>query len=145
MGGELVKAQPSYREIFYQCFPLYLSMGMSAEEYWDDDPWLAYYYRKAYRLKLSEKSQEAWLQGIYFSKAIEATIGNMFAKKGSQKLSYPSEPFAFTKEDAERQEKRKQQNAKARLAAWAQSFNSKMPLEVRMEGINEPRNNNRTN
>ena len=118
---------------------------MSAEEYWDDDPWLAYYYRKAYRLRLSEKSQEAWLQGIYFSKAIEATIGNMFAKKGSQKLSYPSEPFAFTKDDAERQEKRKQQNAKARLVAWAQSFNSKMPLEVRMEGVNEPRNNNRTN
>ena len=37
----------SYAETFQRLFPFYLAIGMTATQYWDDDPSLTIAYRKA--------------------------------------------------------------------------------------------------
>ena len=100
------KNQMSYREMFEKCFPLYLTYGMTYEQYWDDDPNLAKAYREAHFLRLKRKNEELWLQGIYMTHALQSTVGNMFIKKGAKPIEYPKEPLAITeKEVKERQER----------------------------------------
>lgn len=80
MGGELVTGSLSlegdgsnmapvpllsYTEQFYQQLPFYLSIGMTPEQYWDEDCTLVVAYRQAYELKRKERNNDLWLQGLY--------------------------------------------------------------------------------
>ena len=47
----------SYTEIFYQCLPHYLVMGMSAEEFWNCDPRMYRVYREKDRLENERKNE----------------------------------------------------------------------------------------
>lgn len=88
-------------------FPGYLSLGMSAEEYWDGDPWWAKSYRDAEKLKAEKMNRELWLQGMYFYDALckVSPILHAFAKGGTKPNPYPEEPYALTrKEDKAREE-----------------------------------------
>ena len=88
-------------------FPGYLALGMSAEEYWDGDPWWAKSYRDAEKLKAEKMNRELWLQGMYFYDALckVSPILHAFAKSGTKPSPYPEEPYALTrKEDKAREE-----------------------------------------
>ena len=76
----------TYTERFYEQFPYYLSIGMTPDQYWDGDPALVKYYRKADELKWERKNQELWLQGMYFYEAIcdASPVLHAFAKKGTK-------------------------------------------------------------
>ncbi len=39
------------------------------------------------------KNQDAWLQGAYFLKALDAIVGNAFRQKGQTPAEYPKEPI----------------------------------------------------
>ena len=39
------------------------------------------------------KNQDAWLQGAYFLKALDAVVGNAFRQKGQKAAEYPEEPI----------------------------------------------------
>ena len=82
-----------YTEAFYQQFPYYLSIGMTAEQYWDDDATLAYYYRKAEELRKERRNEEFWLQGMYVYDAISrlTPVLHAFAKKGTKPQPYVEE------------------------------------------------------
>lgn len=132
-GGGVVRPAPrfAYTEKFYEVFPFYLAIGMTAEQYWDGDCELVRYYRKAAKIRQDLKNQDAWLQGMYVYQAIGnlAPILRAFAKKGVKAIPYPDQPFAFdTKQKDERQEaKREKQDekAKAYFQALALSLNKK--------------------
>ena len=72
--------------------PFYLSIGMSADEYWNKPPHLVNVYRDAYKLKLRQDNEAAWLAGMYVNAAVSVSIQNAFGKKGSKKAKYPKEP-----------------------------------------------------
>ena len=59
---------------------------MSYEEFWYGDPWLAYYYKKAYIERRKAENYRDWLLGAYFYSAIGTALANGFAKKGARKL-----------------------------------------------------------
>lgn len=68
-------------------------MGMSYEQYWEESPFLAVAYRKAYRLKRQVENEQAWLQGMYFFDAFAVCLANAFGKKGGKKQQYVERPF----------------------------------------------------
>lgn len=79
----------SYTEIFDEQLPFYISLGMSATEYWEGDTALPYFYRKAWKMKSKYKADHenylAWLQGMYIADAISSCFG--------KNHHYPKEPY----------------------------------------------------
>jgi hypothetical protein len=100
----------TYTEQFYEVFPYYLSIGMTYDQFWNDDPNLAKYYRQADELKIARKNQELWLQGMYIYDALcdVAPILHSMAKKGTKAQPYPDKPYSIT-EKQRRLEKEEQE------------------------------------
>ncbi len=117
-----------YGEKFEEIFPYYLSLGMTYEQFWNGDPQLAVYYRKAEELRNEKKNQEMWMQGLYVYEAIcnASPILRAFAKKGTKPHPYPTQPHPL-KSEIKREEvkKEKAQMEKARdvMDAFAAKFN----------------------
>ena len=120
----------SYTKIFEEVFPSYMAMGMSYDEFWNDDPKKAYYYRKAQEIKLQQMNEQLWLQGVYMAQAINSTVGNMFKKKSQSPIKYPDEPLPITQAQIEekkrKEEIRKQELAKARFMKMALGINANL-------------------
>ena len=133
--GRSVPFSNSYTTTFYEVFPYYLSIGMTPEQYWDGDPTLAKYYRKADELNRQRKNQELWLQGMYIYEALcdVAPIFHAFAKKGTKAAPYPDHPYSLTAKERESErellEKRERDKAKrymeAQMARLNKRFQSK--------------------
>ena len=88
----------TYTEQFYEMFPYYLSIGMTYDQFWNDDPTLVKYYRKSAEIKAEKRNQELWLQGMYIYEALcdVAPILQAMAKKGTKARPYPEQPYAIT-------------------------------------------------
>jgi len=131
VGGELVEPAPqlSYTEQFYKCFPFYLSIGMTYDQYWNDDCLLVKYYREAFDIRKKRENESLWLQGAYIYDALCAVspVLHAFAKTGTKPLPYLDRPYPLTKKESEDIEaaKRKadRQRARAMFEAWANSLN----------------------
>ena len=110
----------TYTEQFYEVFPYYLSIGMTFDQFWNDDPMLASYYRKATELKVERKNQELWLQGLYIYEALcdVAPIMNAMAKKGTKARPYPEQPYSITAA----QRKREKEEEERRVANKGKMF-----------------------
>lgn len=125
----------SYTTVFYDLFPFYLSIGMTFEQYWDGDPTLAKYYRKADELRRKRRNEELWLQGMYIYEALcdVSPVMNAFAKKGTKPHPYVDHPYAISaterKDERILQEKKDREKAKrymeAKMAAINKRFKSK--------------------
>jgi hypothetical protein len=85
--------------------------GMTYEQFWREDPWIAKYYREAYVERRKEENRRDWLMGAYAYNAVATALSNAFKKKGTKPDSYLEEPFRLfppTKEEiaeANRKEK----------------------------------------
>lgn len=121
----------TYTEQFHQIFPYYLSIGMSYDQFWNDDPTLVKAYRKAEELRTEKLNQQLWLQGMYVYDAIccASPILHAFAKKGVKAVPYPKEPYPIT----QKQNEKKKTNAEkmtfdkglARMRAFMASNNKR--------------------
>ena len=86
---------------------MYLAMGMTPTQYWDEDPRLAIAYREAHRLRRQEDNENAWLHGMYVYDALAVALSNAFGKRGSKKLNYIERPvdiMPLTEEEKRRRE-----------------------------------------
>lgn len=134
-GGQSAPFLNSYTAAFYDLFPYYLSIGMTPEQYWDADPALAKYYRKADELRRKRRNEELWLQGMYIYEALcdVSPVMNAFAKKGTKPRPYSDHPYALTVKEREDEriliEKREREKARrymeAKMAEINKRFKSK--------------------
>lgn len=112
-GGERNRSTPlfTYTEKFYELFPYYLSIGMTYEQYWDGDPTLVKYYRKADEIKKERLNEELWLQGMYIYEALcdVSPVLHAFAKKGTKPHPYSDKPYSITEKQREQDEIVKEQ------------------------------------
>lgn len=128
MGGELLNEsspthKKTYSETFEDNFPFYLAIGMSYAEYWEGDPSLTQYYRKAYKIKQDEMNNNAWLQGLYIYDAVSTAIGNAFKGKNSRRSEYARQPYDFRNKEKTPAEKAKEVEVEQRkAAAWMEQF-----------------------
>lgn len=120
-----------YTEIFNKKFPYYLSIGMTAEQYWEQDPMLVKYYREAEEIRKERMNQEAWLQGMYIYDALMrvSPVLRAFAKKGTKAQPYVEEAYPISKKMIEeknaKQERINGQKALRYLQAYMVENNKK--------------------
>ena len=112
-----------------------MSIGMTYDEFWNQDVAMVGAYRKAHELKRRQQNETLWMQGLYIRDALLSTVGNMFTEKGATPIEYPKEPYSITaeqvaeKEEAER--RRMEERMKADLMAMAaRMIKQKMPGEA---------------
>ncbi len=129
MGCELLNSptkEKTYAEIFEECFPFYLAIGMSYAEYWEGDSKLTQYYRKAYQIKQEEVNNNAWLQGMYIYDAISTALHNALRGMGKSKppaKDYAKQPYELFKKNKTEQEKAKEvEIEQEKAAAWMENF-----------------------
>ena len=82
---------------------------MTPEQYWDGDPMLAKWYRKAEEMRQKRRNEELWLQGMYIYEALcdVAPLLHAFAKRGTKPVPYPDHPYSITTKDMEEEKERK--------------------------------------
>ena len=119
----------TYTEQFYEVFPYYLSIGMTYEQFWEGDPSLATYYRKADEISAERKNQEMWLQGLYVYEALcdAAPILQAMAKKGTKARPYTDKPYPIT----ERQRRKEKEEKEIAVANKGKRF-----MEMLMRSTN---------
>lgn len=124
--------------MFERDCPHYMALGMTYEQYWYGDPLAVRYFYEADRIKAERINYEAWLNGLYTCKALEATVGNIFKKKGSKPIEYPSKPFEFSDSEKNRTEHEKElmrEKERLRLVARLnQVRDARKAAEVRKSG-----------
>lgn len=124
----------SITRFFYEQLPYYLSIGMSAEEYWNGDYRLAKAYRKADELRLQRANQLRWLQGMYIYEA----VGNLSPilgfnlstdRRDHTPKKYRDTPIPITREEikaqAEKQRKAEEERLKAAFEAFVAGLKEK--------------------
>jgi hypothetical protein len=114
-----------------------MSIGMTYDEFWNQDVRLVEVYRRAAELRDKRRNQELWLQGMYIYEALcdASPLFRFSMKKGTVKPEpYVKEPYPITaaevKEREERDARQKEERLKAEFAAFAEQIRNKMPPEA---------------
>lgn len=125
MDDRLTEASPQHQkkhsEIFEECFPFYLSIGMSYAEYWDGDPSLPRYFRQAFEMKQKRDNELAWLHGLYVYDATMSALTHLNPNKNSHK-SYAAKPYSSTAEETAMEREEKVVEAQAQAEVWMKSW-----------------------
>lgn len=76
---------------------MYLSYGMTFEQFWYGEPDLVKYYREAHDIKIEEQNSLMHLQGIYVKQAIGDFI-EFYAMVNHPRIreGYPKKPYPIT-------------------------------------------------
>ena len=101
-------------------FSYALSIGMTYEQYWYDDPKLLNRYIKADEYKRVRRNQEMWLQGLYIYTAIGDLVPviNPLSKDHKPK-PYLKQPIPVSQEELEQQENEKLEKMKTYMMSLA--------------------------
>ena len=117
-----------------------MSIGMSYDEFWNQDVGLVEVYRKANELRDKRRNQELWLQGMYIYEALcdVSPLFRLSMKKGVVKPEpYVKEPYPITEDEVkareEREARKKEERLKAEFAQFVEQMRRKMPLEAHPE------------
>ncbi len=114
-----------------------MSIGMSYDEFWNQDVSRVKAYRTAYELREKRRNQELWLQGMYFYEALcdVSPLFRLSMKKGTIKPEpYVKEPYPITtaevREREEREARKKEERLKAEIATFAERMRKQMSQET---------------
>lgn len=105
-----------------------MAMGMTYDQFWDGDVFMAPMFRKAYEIRLDMENLAQWKQGLYIYDAICAVAPILRAfSKAKRPLPYPKEPYDMnTKASEMRQEEREKKQFdknKAKMETFMLAFN----------------------
>ena len=106
----------------------WMAIGVPYELFWFGDYTQLKYYKDAHMLKVEQRNQEMWMQGLYFYEAVSVAISNAMKKKGQPPDTYPKEPHRvtpLTEEEKEREKQKMVENFRAQLNALDRKFTAK--------------------
>lgn len=138
---------------FEKLCPFFMSIGMSYDQFWKDDPTITKYYYKAYEIKEKRKIEldewHMWKQGMYIYEALidVSPILHAFPKKGTKPLPYSEKPYGWKEEDNTKEKTQEQKEKEAeneRLKATVLFDNWARSTKKRFEkgGVEQNGNNN---
>jgi hypothetical protein len=114
----------SYTDAFEKACPIFMSYGLSYDDFWHGDPFKAKYQLKTYQLNIRHEDELMWEQGMYIYEAILqcSPILHPFSK-ATNPLPYTEKPHLVQLEDKENEEKKQQEIENERLKAqiWIQN------------------------
>lgn len=88
--------------------------GMTYEQFWFGDPWIAKAYKEKHLLERRQRNEEMWVNGAYQLSALSVALNNAFNK---HKIEYMREPFnIFPKTEAEKEAEKRAERQK--LIEW---------------------------
>ena len=105
-------------ELYHKAFPHYLAMGMTWEQFWEQDSSLVKDYREAKQIRLDEANYIAWLHGLYIYEALcnASPLFRSFSKSGTRAGPYPEKPHEFKREEHLTEEQENERKEKAGMA-----------------------------
>lgn len=114
MEGTVTEYVPfPLKKAFDDAEPFYLAIGMTHEQYWDDDPTLTVIFKRAHELRNEMDSQRMWMQGVYNFEAFSTALSNfsqVFDSKHKRKPTpYRNEPLRVTPLTQEEKERKAEQ------------------------------------
>lgn len=118
----------AYTQQFEKLFPYYLSIGMTYEQFWEQDCELVKFYRKAAKINRDLRNQDMWLQGLYFYEALIKASPAFRSMGASKPTPYRSKPFDLYDDEKEHRaakEKTSDNKARAVMEAFAIEHNRK--------------------
>lgn len=142
MVGEVLTEEsepPTATQIFEEQCPYYMAMGMSVSEFWDGDPMLVVYYRKAHEIQQELINVWEWRMGVYNLYAFGTIIGSMFAKNKDDMPDYLKEPLPLREKTEEEKEAERQAEIKAQNDRFAELLERNM---IRFNSAKEQENGN---
>ena len=97
---------------------MYMSMGMTWDDFWHGDPQMAVAFRKADKLRIKRRDQELWLQGRYVYDAMlaAAPLYQTFARSHRPR-KYDEKPYTSMAEDRRREEELETRLANGKMLA----------------------------
>lgn len=98
-----------------------MGCGVTCDEFWHGDYTYLHFYESAEKARQKRENYFAWLNGVYTLQALQASVGNMFKKKGSEPITYPEKPLAMTAEEIEEEKIRKYKEKEAKFVAEMQA------------------------
>ena len=142
-SSETEEHPKSFKEIFIEAFPYYLSMGMTYDEFWHGPPSLVRAYRKAHDLKRHEKNYELWMQGRYIFEALRcAPLLVGFPEKGYKVPSgagYPEMPYPLTEQEAQEREIQRENENTKRFIAQLEAESKRNLEKAKKEAVKDGR------
>lgn len=114
-------------------------MGMTWEQYWDGDVWMAQDFRKAHKMKLEAENRNAYIHGMYTYAAIASMVPVLRpfskAKKPEDYLTEPLDLYGKeVKPKQESKEEKTMNTARTLFEVWAVNFNDKFDEREKNEG-----------
>ena len=86
----------------------YMAIGVPYDDFWNGDYTRLKFELEAHKIRLEEKNQELWLQGLYVYDAVSVAVNNALSGKGHQKQKYIEKPIRITEmTEAEKEEEQK--------------------------------------
>ena len=127
MGNSLEKENKveyvSLSKRFEDVCPIFMNIGMTYKEFWEDDPTIAKTYIEAFKLKqktkIKNKEWEMWKQGVYVYEALIDVSPILHAfSKAKKPLPYPEKPLGIELlDDKKTQEEKEKEQENERLKA----------------------------
>ena len=129
VGGTVTPTEiKSFAEVFREQCPVYMSIGMTYDEFWNGTPRMTEAYRKAHELKQDEENFRLWLQGKYNYIAVGTALSNEFREKGKKADDYLKEPILLrpqTEKELEAEQERKKKALIDKLTSMQQKWVAK--------------------
>lgn len=133
VGGKYAAPPLSLMAAFEQACPVFMSFGMSYDQYWDGDVSAHKMFRQAAKLRKKQKNEDAWLQGAYIYEALCAASSLFRGMKPSRPSAYRDKPYDVFEEDRKRREEEEQrahyEKMREKVAAFAKAYNEKRNLK----------------
>lgn len=100
--------------LFEKACPIYMSYGMSYNDFWHGSAFMVTFYREAHKLKLKQQDENNWMIGMYVYEALcdVSPILHAFSKRGTKPLPYADKPYLMDKIDSVEKTKQHEEQEK---------------------------------
>ena len=109
----------SLTKTFEEICPIYMSYGMTYNDFWFGPAFMVQFYRDANKLRIRQQDENNWMIGMYVYEAILdcSPILHAFSKKGTKPLPYSDKPFLMDKLREKTEAEKEQEKENERLKA----------------------------
>ena len=107
----------SLTKVFEKACPIYMSYGMSFDDFWYGPAFMTTFYNDAHKLRLRQQDENNWMLGMYVYEAILdcSPILHAFSKKGTKPLPYTEKPYLMNTFETKTQADKEQEIENERL------------------------------
>ena len=100
----------SLSSFFEKACPIYMSFGMSYDDFWYGDVYMTQFYKEKHKIVLQQNDENNWMIGMYVYEAVLdcSPVLHAFSKTGTKPLPYSDKPYLAkhfeTKTEAQKQQ-----------------------------------------